>query len=794
MIDYWQVKKNINRSLWTVAHSDICDDQLHYYYYYYYYYYYFLAMTHSHRVLRCQLLLTFAVVLPLVLAGASAESITPSVAVPLSVGDFTALRAGRTPQAPLLPEVGIWLVRFSLPWDSTATNPRAAAMLEQFRQRIPAEVIGIGELLLSDVDAMTLAELHGVTELPGYLVVSRAATRMPIPKGVNVAALAQHTATVLTKAQTESVDALWLAAGPLIPTTYADRWTQSVRHVAPVVRALPELREVVLNMTLHDATVATFTAFVFPGFRHAGAALQVATIMSAGAAVGNRGPPIVIIDASADGDFASLRPKAQKGAVSALTVDIADPAPTYVRGRKLTASSYRRVRDRATLLDPKFVHVESEIVNPAVLQSFVTNGAGKRHVQSVADALAQDASTLRHAHASIEAFLQLEATEGENAQGVPGGVGILRKLTSVNQFYAEVMEVKDVVVIFMLRETDRFFAKHLRIARELAKLARKSTQAVLQEQHVQMRYDVVMLDAEVHPGVGRALKLKTAPAIAFILPLQNGAKGLRLYPTDDVSNAALIDKFMRGELLDGKGTIILDPSEVRFTLSAPVHSDELTDVSLRTERYDLDPHRIFPEDVTVEAQLESVTKASSAHPVFKAAAEEEGGGPFGAAALATAAHKRDKSKMSPAELKRFEKEEKKLADLKDEVERKRRDKEERIRKKAEATKAQSEVDKVEAKKRLLEEKIRNKDKPKTAAAAPGSEDDKAAAKRKQPAASDDRPAWLRPRDPKDKKRRSKPVASPTELRKLWDAEQERAYKEFVIVDKEAGTIDVRDTM
>jgi len=87
---------------------------------------------------------------------------------------------------------------------------------------------------------------------------------------------------------------------------YADSWTQAVLPVAPIVRNAMELREAVVNMTIADATVASFTAIVFPGFRHAGASLQLATILSAGSVVGRRGPPLLVIDAShsqKDGDL-----------------------------------------------------------------------------------------------------------------------------------------------------------------------------------------------------------------------------------------------------------------------------------------------------------------------------------------------------------------------------------------------------------------------------------------------------------------------------------------------------------
>jgi len=83
-----------------------------------------------------------------------------------------------------------------MPWDSLAnggagddgTPGKEASALAQLRQRVPAEVLGIGEIIISDVDGVALMDMIGLADVPAYVVVSRAAERGVVPKNVNVAA------------------------------------------------------------------------------------------------------------------------------------------------------------------------------------------------------------------------------------------------------------------------------------------------------------------------------------------------------------------------------------------------------------------------------------------------------------------------------------------------------------------------------------------------------------------------------------------------------------------------------
>jgi hypothetical protein len=182
----------------------------------------------------------------------------------------------------------------------------------------------------------------------------------------------------------------------------------------------------------------------------------------------------------------------------------------------------------------------------------------------------------------------------------------LRRIDTTQQFVKEVAELKSgVAVIFMLRESDTFYSKHLKVAKKVAEDAVTNFNVEMAGKPAIVKFEVFMIDAEVHKNAAHELRVPEVPSVAFLVELRDkqGVKGLRHFKSKNFDKAADIIKFMRKELFDGRDMTTVDPMKVRFASTVP--ASKLTDVTLRTDYFDTDPRR-FDAVAAEESKSEEV--------------------------------------------------------------------------------------------------------------------------------------------------------------------------------------------
>ncbi len=240
----------------------------------------------------------------------------------------------------------------------------------------------------------------------------------------------------------------------------------------------------------------------------------------------------------------------------------------------------------------------------------------------------------------------------------------LRKLSTTDQFIREVIVQKTAVtVVFLLRESDEFFNSHLRTAVELAAMLRRPLSVS------SFHTEVFWLDAEAHPAVAAALKAKTVPAIAVIFSVMmqgnqpgKAAKYFEPPKKGEWPTAAQVVQFLASEqMTSNAGLFTVDPAQIVFS---PLKSVE----EGNNRVYIATDFRTYPE--SEEKENTFVNKLISGQIKHE---ERAASPPTSSSSPPLSAKKLAKKKK---------KEEAERARLQAELEKKQRDKEERIRKKA----------------------------------------------------------------------------------------------------------------
>jgi hypothetical protein len=548
------------------------------------------------------------------------------------------------------PPSSLWVVRFSMPSDAAKANASESAQsFNLAAAEVPAEIARFADFVVTSLDEVAIVNTFGLSTLPVIRSFHTSVARPLVPRGNPMSARVISFPPSFTGSISD-VKSIVQYAYDSVPSNYNDPVTDALYPSAVVVSNEAEVLSRVLSTTSHFKSVSAPSDLVASRSSEVVHALVlvkdlrgraentlkfVAAAMSAGASGRGRGGTTVFV-----GDANGFPEWAPDTETQATVV------PIRVSGSQIDSL--------------------------------------KAAMRTKTETLQELVSTIHGCRNGLEeeaAFVDFKRTQVANAQvGATRLTGPfsptrspLRRLDTTQQFAKHVGELKSgVAVVFILRESDKFFSKHLKVARAVAENAATDTRAEMGDKPASVLFEVFMVDGEIHKQVANELRVPQVPCVAFLVELRDkpGVKGLRFFKAKDIEKAADIIKFMRRELFDGRDLTVIEPSKITFSDHA---SQPNPDVTLRVEYFDTNPrrfdsdapHQHIPEYTRL---LQNTIKRES---VFSNASPQ----------TAKSETPDQKAKREAKETKAREKEEAKKAQLKTELEAREEAKRQRIEEK-----------------------------------------------------------------------------------------------------------------
>lgn len=542
------------------------------------------------------------------------------------------------------------LLRIALPWD----DPANGAAFTEAAELTPSGIAIFAELVLDSVDKFVIADTMQIADFPTIRMLGSRVGRPPPTRGAFMSSRAVKLPAQFTGSHSRSSDISGFLLSNL-PTRFADPVTNKPERS---VGEIESDEDVTIFLTMRRPIakkgVLIYVPEVPPSVVLAAPLALVHSLAS------QLGPRVAVMTTSAQ-DVASM---------FGLTKPWQGVAIEQPLLKKKVERTENDPFDFAPILGGKPL-IASEI------EQAITEAA-----ELVPEAFADE--TLGKWRRDIESFV----TDSP-----------LRKVETNAQFMDDIgLSKQSFGVVFLLRESDEFFMKHHAVAVDVARFAQQLHQENVitgdRSTAALRRFEVVWIDAEMHPGVAAAMRPKAVPSVGFLLPLQASAElgskthGIKYFEDGDYWPAAdKIIKYMMSDRLldpsDSKEMVPLDPTSVEFA------SD--TDPARFKKEKALKRKLLSPRNnVYLTLDLKDYTEDEPENDLLMRIAS-------GKVEAETASSLKDK-KLSIKSAKRKEqkkKEEKKK--LQEELERKKREKAERI--KAKQLKDQQEK---EEKRRQLE--------------------------------------------------------------------------------------------
>lgn len=612
-----------------------------------------------------------------------------SVAATVSLAAVTVLTPEQFVEAQAAPHRRMPLfVRFYLPWD--ASGEPSTAAFARASEIVPPEVCDFAELRLDSLEAFVIADAHGITSFPFVKLFGTSVVRPVAPKGNQVVGRPTFVAKDYHGNATSADDLVEFVIRHT-PTRVVDPVTNHITqavlqitdesHVAALARVTPK--------TSKNGVLFYLPSIVRSDKKH-GTALRHNLLLSAvhaQAAVHNQ-------------------------RVTVFTTQREDVAKAFGLSEHNTAAvfSIAAIANAAPNAKRPILRVEAGIETPAAA------------AKAIKDAAALDVAALEK-----EIGYTLRQWRVDMAQFA--GKSPLRKLETTEEFHREVTDNKQGgVILFFLRESDKFFTKHHNVALDVASWSRGVPQVhpVTGEPVISngFRFETFWVDAEVHSELAKKLSVKAVPSVGIVLSLQQQQEGGQKLPPKGIKfvlspskefpdSRHVLSYINSAEVFEGRDIVPFDPAGAKLhdggkttqpQLLTPLNNAYLG-VDLRSYEDD------EPEADTFELGKKRATGDDDGDDSSAAASARKASGGSGA-----------KEKNSAKEAAKRAKAEAEKQRLAEELARKKAEKEERIRKKAEEDKLRKEQEIAEAAKRREERKAGGgSDAPKKPAAASGEE-------------------------------------------------------------------------